>query len=343
MGLKKIFVISTGLIIILMLIITAYLVLDWDLNLKSEEEKDDTNEYTINPLLWRIEGDNPSYLFGTVHLADESVLTLPDVVFEAVNEVDAVYTEVKMDQETQILTDQLSKLSGGQKLEDLLPKDVANRLDSYLKSKGISLTLLSQYKIWVITSTLILLDEIINLLNNPTLDQYIWNIATSSGKYTDGIETIQEQIGIFDSFSIEEQLDMLNKTLDELENYDNIGKSLTEDMLNAYIDGDLDILQDLMLSGIDKNDEFDMKFFNKSIIDRNLNMTKRIKQLITNNQDTQYFFTIGAAHYYGEYGLVALLEDEGYTVTRVEFNECDSCDIDETRINERCYEPYVTK
>lgn len=343
MGLKKIFVIGSGLIIILMLILTAYIVIDWDLNLKPEDENNDTNEYTINPLLWKIEGDTTSYLFGTVHLADENILTLPDVVFEAVNEVDAVYTEVKMDQDTQILTDQLSKLSAGQTLDDLLPQDVATRLDSYLKTKGISLSFLSQYKIWVVTSTIILLDEILNLLNNPTLDQYIWNIATSSGKYTDGIETIQEQIGIFDSFSIDEQIDMLNKTLDELENYDNIGKSLTDDMLNAYIDGDLDELQDLMLSGIDKNDEFDMKFFNKSIIDRNLNMTKRIKQLITNNSDTQYFFTIGAAHYYGEYGLVALLEEEGFTITRVEFNECDSCDIGETRINERCYEPYVTK
>jgi len=341
--LKKIFIIGSGLIIILMLILTAFLVIDWDLISNSEEDTNYKNDFTINPFLWRIEGDNPSYLFGTVHLADESVLTLPDVVVEAVSDADAVYTEVKMDTETLILTDQLSKLSSGQTLEDILPQDVATRLDSFLKTKGITLSFVSQYKIWVVTSTIILLDEIVNLLNNPTLDQYIWNIATSSGKYTDGIETIQEQIGIFDSFSIGEQIDMLNSTLDELEYYNNVGKSITDDMLNAYIEGNLDILQDLMLSGIDKNDEFDMEFINKSIIDRNFNMTKRITQLIMDNQDTQYFFTIGAAHYYGEDGLISLLKNEGFTITRVEFNECDNCDIGETRINERCYEPYVTK
>ena len=340
---KKIFIIGSGLIIILMLILTAFLVIDWDLISNSEEDTNYKNDFTINPFLWRIEGDNPSYLFGTVHLADESVLTLPDVVVEAVSDADAVYTEVKMDTETLILTDQLSKLSSGQTLEDILPQDVATRLDSFLKTKGITLSFVSQYKIWVVTSTIILLDEIVNLLNNPTLDQYIWNIATSSGKYTDGIETIQEQIGIFDSFSIGEQIDMLNSTLDELEYYNNVGKSITDDMLNAYIEGNLDILQDLMLSGIDKNDEFDMEFINKSIIDRNFNMTKRITQLIMDNQDTQYFFTIGAAHYYGEDGLISLLKNEGFTITRVEFNECDNCDIGETRINERCYEPYVTK
>lgn len=340
---KKIFIIGSGLIIIVMLILTAFLVINWDLISNSEEDTNYTNEYTINPFLWRIEGDNPSYLFGTVHLADESVLTLPDVVIEAVSDADSVYTEVKMDTETLILTDQLSKLSNGQTLEDILPQSVADRLDSYLKTKGISLSFVSQYKIWVVTSTIILLDEIVNLLNNPTLDQYIWNIATSSGKYTDGIETIHEQISIFDSFSIEEQIDMLNGTLDELEYYDDVGKSITGDMLNAYIDGSLDVLQDLMLSGIDKNDEFDMRFINKSIIDRNFNMTKRIIKLITDNPNIQYFFTIGAAHYYGEDGLIALLENEGFTITRVEFNECDSCDIGETRINERCYEPYVTK
>lgn len=69
-------------------------------------------------------------------------------------------------------------------------------------------------------------------------------------------------------------------------------------------------------------------------------MTQRISELITNNPDKQYFFTIGAGHFYGDDGLLSLLEEEGFTFTRVEFEKCEECDSGEVRIAERCYVPY---
>src|SRR5215472_8171208 len=55
---------------------------------------------TQKPLLWRIEGTVPSYLYGTIHIPDQRVLALPDVVTRAMNASDAVYTEVVLDQAT---------------------------------------------------------------------------------------------------------------------------------------------------------------------------------------------------------------------------------------------------
>lgn len=336
MGLKKqSMIITITVIIVVVLVSLAFMLIKWD--------SVDESNVTTNPFLWRIEGDNPSYLFSSMHLADVSILTLPDVVVEAIDEVDVVYTEVKLDTATQIMSDQLSKLPNGQALDDLLPQDVYNRLDSYLSTKGISSSKLAQYKIWAVTATIVLLDEMENLLYNPTLDQYIWNSAISKGKDTGGIETIQEQINAFDSLTIEEQIEMLNETLDELEYYANIDKSITGVMIDAYIEGNLEVLQDLMLSGFDENDPFDVKFKTNLIKNRNYNMTQRITQLITENPTTQYFFTIGAGHYYGEDGLIALLDNEGFIITRVQFNECDSCDPGETMINQRCYEPYIVE
>ena len=326
----------TGIVIIIIVIVVTLAFV----SLRSKTSDNQILNVTKDPLLWRIEGENPSYLFGSIHLPDERVLILPDVVGEAIDEVDVVYTEIKLDTETQILTDQLSKLPSGQTIDDLVPHDVASRLDSYLKSKGLSLSLLSQYKIWAVTSTIVLLDKLVDLLKNPSLDQYIWNTANSKGKYTDGIETVQEQIDIFDSFSVDEQIEMLEGTLDELEYYANIGGSITDHMLNAYIEGNLELIQDLFLSGIDENDPLDMKFIDNLLTNRNYNITQRISQLITDNPDTQYFFTIGAGHYYGEDGLITLLENEGFTITRVEFSVCESCDSGEVRIEERCYIPY---
>jgi uncharacterized protein YbaP (TraB family) len=136
---------------------------------------------------------------------------------------------------------------------------------------------------------------------------------------------------------------MLNATLDELEKYALSGKRITDDMIDAYVEGNLEVLQDFMLSDINESNPLDIKIKNLILTDRNYNMTQRISQLISDNPNTQYFFTIGAGHFYGEDGLIALLENEGFSISRVEFNESSSCDAGEVMINQRCYEPYVTK
>ena len=297
-------------------------------------------EVTTNPFLWEIEGDNPSYLFGSIHLGDERLLTLPDIVIEAIDEVDVVYTETKLDLETQTDTVYLCMLSGGQTLNDLLPQDVIDRLDSYLSNKDLSSSSFSLFKIWFVAATIALLDE---ATNNPSLDQYIWDLAISKGKSTGGIETAEEQINVFDSFSIEEQTEMLNDTLDELEEYATTGVSPTEAMKDAYIGGNLETLQDLMFSDTEETTPLYVKFRTLMLTDRNYNMTQRIDQILTDNPDTQYFFTIGAGHYCGDDGIIKLLENKGYTITLIPFDERESCDPGETMINQRCYEPYVTR
>lgn len=343
MGLKKqIVIIGVTIVIVVVFVLLAFSLIEWN-STKEEGEESYTMDVTINPFLWRIEGDKPSYLFGSMHLADERILTLPDVVIEAIDEVDVVYTEVKLDAELQAISAELSMLPTGQTLDDLLPQDVINRLDSYLSTKGLTSSVFAQYKIWVTAASLALLDEIENLLKNLPLDQYIWNSAISKGKNIGELETVEEQINIFDSFSLEEQIDMLNDTLDELEEYASRGESIIDVMIDAYIEGDLEVLQDFMLSDFDESNPIDIKFKTLLLTNRNYNMTQRISQLISDNPDTQYLFTLGAGHYYGEDGLITLLENEGFTITRVQFNECNYCDPGEQMINQRCYEPYVVK
>ena len=344
MGLKsKNTIIGLAVIIIVIIALLAFFIIGWDSIFKSkDEELSGGIDVTTNPFLWRIEGENPSYLFGSIHLSDTRLLTLPDVVIEAIDEVDVVYTEVKFDEETVLKTDQLSRLPSGQTINDLLPQDVEERVDSYLKNKGLDLSVYSPYKIWVVTSNLALLDELEFLLTNPSLDQYIWNLAVSKDKNTGGIETVEMQIDIFDSFSTEEQIEMLNDALDELEDYASQGKTSIGVMKDAYLEGDLESLHSLAFSYDETDNDLYGKFIDLIFTDRNYNMTQFITDLITNNPGTQYFFTIGAGHYYGEDGLLNLLENEGFTITRVQFDESDSCDPGEERINNRCYEPYVT-
>jgi len=213
---------------------------------------------------------------------------------------------------------QAAFLTTGETLQDLLPANVEDKLDNYLETKGLSITVFSSFKIWIVATTITVLDDIQELAASPSLDQYIWNLGEEKGKTMGGLETVEEQVNVFDSLTVDEQIILLNKTLDELIEIENQGISIVDIMKDAYIDGDIEVLHDMLIADYDENDPLDVKLWNQLITDRNINMAFRIKENITNNPDDQFFFIIGVGHYYGDDGILQLLEDEGFTVTRVQ-------------------------
>lgn len=332
---KKILTLFLIIIVIISLILAVFR-LDL-INLYDDNSKDSIDVST-NPLLWKIEGERPSYVYGSIHVGTEEILTLPDVVYNAINNVDVVYTEVKLDIETQMQYLSYYYLPSGQTLEEILPQDVENNLRSYLEGKNQSFEDYNSYKMWFIYSVL-------TQIENPDyfqiagLDKYIWNMAVDKGKITNGIETYEEQLSILDDLTIEEQVRFLNDSLNEITSEN--GYSI-EPLVDAYLDGDLEAIMELENQDYNESDPLHNKILTRTLTNRNYNMSQRISDLISNNPDTNYFFTVGAAHLYGGEGVLQLLENEGYTITKVHFTKCSSCgcDKDETRINNRCYISY---
>src|SRR5436190_24102584 len=80
------------------------------------------------PFLWRIEGAVPSYLYGTVHVPDQRVLDLPDVVKKAFDASEIIYTEIPLDAATQAATVSRLMLPADQDLRKLAGEDLFNRL-----------------------------------------------------------------------------------------------------------------------------------------------------------------------------------------------------------------------
>lgn len=297
-------------------------------------------DVTTDPFLWIIEGDNPSYLYGSMHSADERVLTVPEVVMDALNDADIVYGEIILDQEAQLQFLQLYMLPEEQTLDDVLPQEVNERFNAYLISKGFIPTAFARFKIWMAAAELSFLDEIENMQENEYLDEYIENLAVSKNKEVGGLETIEEQATVLDSLTLEEQIHFLTKTLDELEEYEVQGESLHDIGLNTYIDGNLEALQDLMYSNFDEEDPVDIKVESLLFVNRNHRMSERISELIDTNPDKQFFFVIGAGHFIGDDGIIQLLENNGFSVTRLECNECDECNLPKVKMGHRCYYPY---
>ncbi len=304
-----------------------------------EAQKETAKQPTTEPLLWIIEGDNPSYLYGSIHVGTKEIVTLPDVVMNALDEIDVVYTEIKLDDATTYQTN-LFLLLDGESLEDILTEDLANKLDAYLKTKGYSLTMFNPLKIWAIAVSLIQLEYPGYFLNYAGgLDKYIWDLADSKGKETYGLETAYEQLIIFDNLTHEEQNQLLSDTLNEVTK---TSKDPFKEIIDAYLQADLEAYLNAEYQKYDTSDPLYQKLLKELLENRNHRMTERIIANITKNSDKQFFFTIGSAHFYGDNNIITLLEDQGYTVTRVPFEECPSCICSpgQEKINNRCYIPY---
>ncbi len=272
-------------------------------------------EPTDKPFLWMIEGQKPSFLYGTVHLPDERVLAIPEVVLKTVDWADALYVEVTPDE----LAAAASRLAlpDGKRLQDVLPEDLYKRASAYVESKGLPFMHFQNLKIWVLTIQLELLDYLQQMAVHQPLDMAIYNRARKAGKEVGGIETLEEQLAVFEDFSEEEQIRLLSEALDQLEENPDRPASYLESLLLAYLEGNEEKLHQVLFQEIDKDDPLDQKFVENVFTDRDRRMSDRIASKVQADPSRSYFFAIGSGHLVGEQSVRRQLEARGFRITRL--------------------------
>lgn len=272
------------------------------------------------PFLWKIEGESAtSYLFGTIHFADERITALHPSVEEAFKESEYVYTEIPLDTSDMLAQVSLLMLEGSQTLVDMVDTDLLQRVDKLVKNINPALGVepFVKFKPWALAASLPLLEQ---QLSNPgalPLDAQLYQRAGSEGKGTGGIETMQEQLSYFENLTQEEELKMLRDTIEFMEQAQMKDQSIAEEFIQHYLQGDVDALGELMVKYV-KEDEFSKNFMKKILHDRNIIMADRIHAKLKKNSDSSYFFAVGAGHYWGDTGVQKLLAQKGWQVSPVD-------------------------
>lgn len=271
------------------------------------------------PFLWRIETDPPSYLFGTAHIPDRRILDLPQVVKDAVAASDELYTEIPMDMVSQLAMAPKMMLPGDQTLKDILPKETYDRADAILKKKGMGgIGALNKTKVWALAATMMTIDMMKDMAKYQVLDMYLSTEAALAGKKTGAVETVEEQLGVFESMTIDEQIKMLNDSMDAMEKAEKEGTNQREILVKHYLAGDVDAMYADLMKEYGSADSEEMKKFEKVfIVDRDIKMADRIHAMLEKKDGKARFFAFGAAHFRTGKGVGHLLEQKGYKVTRL--------------------------
>jgi uncharacterized protein YbaP (TraB family) len=279
------------------------------------------------PLLWRIESATPAYLFGTIHVPDERVLAIPAAVQKAFDEAGVVYTEIPMDAATQVAIMGKVMLPGDQKLGEIIGGPLFDRMTKAVEktvgtkapsgTASMLMAMMARMKPWAAMSQLSLLEFLPDLYaGRQPLDMMLWSKAVAAGKKVDALETVDEQLAVFDAFSAAEQTRMLELTLESMEKAGS-GRSQTRALIDTYLTGDLDALVRAMNDAMASDRELMKRFTAIALDARNRLMVERIRAKRMESPGTVQFFAVGAAHYAGDSGIVSLLEKSGVKVTRM--------------------------
>ncbi len=279
---------------------------------------------TEHPFLWRIDGKGEqtvgvkSWLFGTMHLGDERLMTLSDSVENALESVDALYCELEMDQMQKQQQKLVRKmlLPRGQTLRDHLPEKLYQQLSDYLADRGSGMRTFKRMQVWAVNLNLALIDAMKEKMTK-SLDVMIYKDAKADDKEVGGLETMDEQLAAMAGMPEQDHIRMLSQSLDYMEKLAAKGVSPLRKMLEVYLSGDADRLMATATEAMGGDKELMQRFMKSMLFDRNVGMADRMAKMMTEHPQKSYFFAVGALHYPGKNGIVELLRRKGYRIQRI--------------------------
>lgn len=260
-------------------------------------------------LLWRVGAGagEPSHVFGTIHSEDPRVVDLPDPVEEAFSEADTYAMEMIPDFQAMTQLTRAMHFQDQRNLKKVLDEELYREVTKALSERGVGEGLALKMKPWAVTVTLSFPQPETGLF----LDIVLFNRALSAGKETVGLEEAAEQLAFFTGLSLEDQVTLLEATLEQR---DEIDESM-ERLVEAWLSRDPVALSRLSDSYLDElPDGLATRFRDQAIDRRNHRMFEGAQPLV---DEGDAFIAVGALHLYGENGLLELLRDSGYTVTCV--------------------------
>lgn len=262
-----------------------------------------------DPAFYRIsKGNEQHWLLGSIHAGKPSLYPLPNPVERAWQQSRALVMEVDMTHISQAQWQEMgaiTRLVDGKTLKDHLPMDLYRRTLIAAGQNGLTEAMLAPLRPWfaAITLTQAALERT-GYRGEFGVDQHFAKRANDGGKPIVGLETLLEQLGYLASVGDNQTL-MLESTLDELPELE---KGFAE-VMAAWQNGDQATLINLLKEEM-APPKLQAWLEQTLLAERNRNWVKKWPGL-----PNESFIVVGALHLYGEQGLLALLEQQGWRIT----------------------------
>ena len=256
-------------------------------------------------LLWRISGNGlqePSYLYGTLHLTDKQLFNFGDSLYYAMENTDGFAIEVHPDSAAVALMngdfDRSSLRPVNEILSDSDLQMLAKKMEKKLGKKASDITekdLIDYRDNWIQREMFYGKNKM-----SVFMDAYLYASARDMGKWVGGIEDVEDQVRAI------ETLDATSvKAIIEQET---LPITYLDRMKQVYMNQDLDGIENFIKKNASE------EFEDNVLIKRNGKMAWRMDSL---SHVRSSFFAVGAAHLPGDSGLINLLTRKGFLLEPV--------------------------
>ena len=262
-------------------------------------------------LLWRVTRKSvaASHVYGTIHVGDARLATLPAAVKNAFDGARSLMLEFLADGYSKERFLEAALFLDGQTLEQKIGQEDFERAFRQLAPIGLPREFVNKMKPWGV---------LLNLHNpkgaqGSPLDSQLLELARQRRMPLAQIEGVEEQIFTFDEFPMDSQVALLKHSLAHGAELN----ALAERTLEAYLAGDLAGIWRLREAFSARHPEIarHQAVMTKRVVhDRSVVMAFRMQRELRRGAA---FIAVGALHLYGEKGVLALLEADGYRATRV--------------------------
>jgi len=258
-----------------------------------------------NTLLWEIRGNGlnePSYLFGTIHMICKEDFLLSESVKQKFASSKQIYLELDMDDpQLQGKVMQQMQLRGKESLKEKFSETDFNKLDAFLKKElNMNLSMFDSFKPMMVMS--LLAQRSLPCVTMESYDLNLVKMASEQKKELLGLEKVEEQIGVFDA--IPDSLE-IRSIMNMVNDFDAQKKEFTR-MIAIYKSQDLEALYQLMVESPE------MMGSQELLLDRRNRNWIPVMESAMKNSST--FFAVGAGHFGGSQGVLELLRNKGYKV-----------------------------
>lgn len=269
------------------------------------------------PALWKLTGTKPeqqgsAYLFGTIHILPKGVNWRTPLLETALKDSDRLIIEVLGLEDTQNAAKIFAKLAispDQPKIENRVKPSLRDDLDAVIDKSNIPEFALNRMESWA--AALSLASAQTNNLGLDASEGVEKKLVAQFGEFkkpVEGLETIEQQLGYFDTLPESQQRDMLVSVVEEAADT----KTSFEKLFNAWISGDTDTIVELSSGGILE----DPKTREKLLIARNQDWTEQLDKKLQSPGTS--FVAVGAAHLVGPDAVQAMLEKRGYKVQKIQ-------------------------
>ena len=257
--------------------------------------------------LWELHGKhNTVYILGSIHVLRPSDYPLAPAVLNAYGNAKTILMEVNLAEidlqgmQTELLAS--ARLPEGKTLQGIMGDARYQRAQVLAREVGVDLGIFDAFAPWFAAEAISQLQlQQLGFQPQSGVEMFFLQRARTDGKSVAGLETVHDQIALFNALSMDEQADYLVSSLEEAHD---LPKEVGA-MVHAWASGDTQWFADELKSEIGR----DPVLYDSVLVARNRKWVPKIEALL--NDDQNYLVIVGTAHLVGQGSVIALLKKDG--------------------------------